>query len=74
MIQEKTHFEEIEEYDFDGLVDMLVEFEHQYGRSSLEIFFHYVHGTQVLDNDMERWLELFILYLGTDEVRKFSCP
>jgi len=65
---------QVEEYDFDTLVCKLIEFERQYGLSSVEMFSQYIHGVISLDEDMEEWLDLFILYLGTYEVRQFSCP
>ena len=65
---------EVEEYDFNTLVRRLIEFERQCGLSSVEMFSQYIHGVISLDEDMEEWLDLFILYLGTYEVRQFSCP
>jgi hypothetical protein len=67
----KVRFE-IEEYDFDSLVRELLKYEREFGLSSLEIFSQYIHGE--LDEEMEEWLDLFILYLGTGQVRQFSCP
>jgi len=67
----KVQFE-VEEYDFETLVRRLVEFERRYELSSLEMFSQYFHGN--LDKGLEEWLDLFILYLGTHEVRQFSCP
>jgi len=65
---------EIEEYDFDTLVERLIGLERELGRSSVEMFSEYLYGKMSLDRDMEEWLDLFILYLGTYEVRQFSCP
>lgn len=65
---------DVEEYDFDNLVSRLAEIERKRGLSSLEMFSHYVHGKLDMDEDTEEWLDLFILYLGTHEVRQFSCP
>jgi hypothetical protein len=65
---------EIEEYTFNELIPMLAEFEHKYELSSVEMFSQHIHGTLSLDEDIQEWLSLFILYLGTEEVRQFSCP
>lgn len=71
----EVHFE-VEEYDFDSLVGRLSGFEREYGLSSFEVFSQYIHG--VLDPGenlaMEEWLDLFLLCLGTREIRQFSCP
>jgi len=68
IIGPKVRFE-VEEYDFDRLVRELVEYEQEFGLSSLEMFSQYIHGD--LDEKMEEWLNLFILYLGTGEVTAF---
>jgi len=66
---------EIEEYDFSRLVRELTEFEVSGGRSTLSIFASYLDRSLDLDDRFLRsWLDLFIMYLGTDEVRRFSCP
>lgn len=65
---------EVEEYDFGSLGARLVEFEREHGFSSLEMFAQYTRGELNLTENSEEWLDLFILYLGTHEVRQFSCP
>jgi hypothetical protein len=64
-------FETIE-YDFDSLTEKLKEFELKYKISTLDIFSQYTKGK--LTVDLEEWLDMFLLYLGTLEIRTVSCP
>jgi hypothetical protein len=61
-------------YDFDTLVLRLVEFEREHGVSSIEMFSRYLKGDIELDEERLKWVDLFILYLGTPEVGDFACP
>lgn len=61
----------VEEYTFARLTRELVEYEQKFALSSLEMFSQYAHGG--LDEKMEEWLDLFILYLGTGEIKRLSC-
>ncbi len=63
---------EVEEYTFDGLVSELVEFEREHGITSIEALSQYINGS--LNESMEEWIDLYILYLGTHQVRQFVCP
>jgi hypothetical protein len=65
---------EVEELTFDTLVLRLVELEREHGMSSLELFSAYLSGAELHSDLEEEWLNLFILFLGTREVRHFSCP
>jgi len=66
---------EVEEYNFDTLVRRLVEIERIHGISSFEMFSRYIHHECELDDsDIMEWFDLFILLLGTREIRKYSCP
>ena len=65
---------EVETLDFDQLTTRLTEFEKEHGLSSLEMFRRYIHGEFDEDDTTEKWFDLFFLYLGTKEVRHFSCP
>ena len=64
------------ELTFDQITDSLVSLERELGFSVLELFRRYVNGD--LDHDSENvWgelINLFFLYLGTREVRRWSCP
>jgi hypothetical protein len=66
----KVNFE-VTEYDLDTLVSKLVEFERTHNLSSIEMFSRYVRGE--LNEELDEWIDLFILYLGTSEIRQFSC-
>lgn len=65
---------EVREYNFDKLKDILIGFERKYKLSSIEMFSRYIRGEKSLDENMGKWVDFFILYLGTYEVRRFSCP
>lgn len=65
---------EIKEYDFDTILPRLLEFEREYQMSSIEMFSRYVKGMSGHEQDIDEWIEIFILYLGTQEVRQFACP
>lgn len=63
----------VTEHSFGDLASRLVEFEREYGLSSVEMFTKYVRGNFDLDEDAMEWLDFFLLYLSTAEVRQFSC-
>jgi hypothetical protein len=65
---------EFEEYTFTRLVAELLAFEREFGMSSIELFSQYVNGQLELSEPEEEWLDLFLLFLGTQEIRRFSCP
>ena len=66
----------VTEYSFDQLTDMLLELESRHGWAALEVFRDYVHRNLDVDADesMNRCVSLLLLYLGTREVRRWSCP
>lgn len=64
----------IEEAGFADLVQELLDYEKRHGISTLEVFARYLDGQ--IDHEhveLEDWVSLFLLYLGTDEIRQFSC-
>jgi hypothetical protein len=69
----EVHFE-VEEHNFQSLVPKLVEFERIHGYSSIEMFSQYLSGSLALDEGVEEWVDMFILFLGTREIRRFACP
>jgi len=59
--------------DFDELTNRLIALEQQHEISSLEIFKKYLRGELTDDVMTEAWTGLFFLYLGTAEIRSYSC-
>jgi hypothetical protein len=66
----------IKEVSARELVDELVALEKEHGRSTLEIFQEYLEGKldDVHGDWLEEWIDLYLLYLGTYEIRQYSCP
>lgn len=65
----------IEMLTFDQLTDRLLELEHRYHFSTLEIVRIYSQGHKIVPEDLgEEWVGLFFLYLGTKEVDRYSRP
>lgn len=64
----------INEYNFDGITRLLVDHERSFGFSSLEMFNRYINNEFENNLEIEDWFNLFLLYLGTKEIRNISCP
>jgi len=62
-----------QEVSFEDLVKELREFEEKFGYSSIEMFSRYM-GEEIADSDIEDWMDTFILYLGTGQIKRYSCP
>ncbi len=65
---------QVQEHNFQTLVPKLLEFERRNGYSSIQMFSQYLSGSLTLDEATEDWLDMFILFLGTDPIRRFACP
>jgi len=64
----------VHEYSFDSLCDRLLELERRTGVSTVEMFRRYVRGEHNDDEQIEEWVDLYFLYLGSVEIRRYSCP
>ncbi len=67
------HFE-IEKLNFNTLTQKLSEQELMSSESSIEMFSRYIRGEIGDEIQIDEWLNLFLLWLGTNEVRQYSCP
>ena len=65
---------EVQSYDFEGLVSRLAELERALGRSSVELFCDYIASASHPEAESQEWFDLFFLFLGTEEIRRFACP
>ncbi len=64
----------VRDIDFAGLTDLLNEYEKNAGYSTVEMFRRYLQGEYVDDPSIEDWISAYVMYLGTDEIRRFSAP
>ena len=64
----------VETLSFDQLTDLLIELEYEQELSTLEMFRRYIRSEEQQTEVIERWFDLFFLYLGTQEVRRHSRP
>ena len=61
--------------DFDELTERLSVLEARNGVSTIDIFHKYLNAKTHEESDpWEEWIDTFLLYLGTDEIRQYSCP
>ncbi len=61
----------IETLTFDDIVDRLLQAEQALGKSSVALFIEYLSIDSHIEeqSDLEDWLDLFFLFLGTEEVK-----
>jgi len=59
---------------FETINDMLKDYEGRFGFSSIDMFKRYAKGELDDDPVMDEWVNTFLLYLGTSNIRKYSCP
>ena len=64
---------EIREYAFDELIQDLIEYERRFGMSTLELYARYLRGEMDHEEDLDDWISLYLLYLGTSKVREVAC-
>lgn len=62
----------VKEVGFEELGKKLIEFEIKFGVSTIQMFEDYVNGKGV--DELEEWVDTYILYLGCSQIRRFSCP
>lgn len=60
-------------HDLSSLVQRLSGYERRHGLSSVEVFRQYVNGELDHEEDVEEWIDWFLLFLGTSEVQQFVC-
>lgn len=65
---------DLEELDFNTITEMLLDLEQESNQSTIDLFRRYISDNFEHDENIERWFDLFFLYLGTREVRQYSCP
>lgn len=65
---------EQEELDFNALTERLLVLERELGKSSIELLQQYIGADHDTLNGLEDWADTFFLYLGTRDIRRFSCP
>ncbi len=63
----------IETLTFDDIVDRLRQAEQTLGKSSVELFSTYLSSDSDItgQQELEDWFDLFFLFLGTEEVKRF---
>lgn len=64
----------VETLTFERLTELLIDMESQHGMSTLEMFRHYVREDKAHPENLEEWFDLFFLYLGTEEVKRYCRP
>lgn len=62
----------VKETGFEELGKKLIEFEIKFGVSTIHMFENYVNGKG--SDELEEWVDTYILYLGCSQIRRFSCP
>ena len=74
-VQASTHFD-VETLDFNLLTDRLLDCERRHGFSTLEMLRRFTNGEydDSEDENIEEWFDYLYLYLGTEQIRRVSCP
>lgn len=64
----------VETLTFDQLTQLLIEMEARHGMSTLEMFRRHIQEDAGDTQDLDEWFDLFFLYLGTKQIRHYTCP
>ena len=59
---------------FDDLTQKLLEFENKHGSSTVGIFSRYLNGEYSASDEIDEWIDTFILFLGTRNIKRFTSP
>jgi hypothetical protein len=62
------------ELDFESITNLLMNYERDFGFSTIEMFLRYKNGEFANDPNIDYWINTYILYLGTKQIRQYSSP
>ena len=64
----------VKEIDFETLGNRLAKYEKDFGLSTIKMFQQYLEGKMTDVEDIDEWVDTYILYLGCSQIRRYSCP
>jgi len=62
------------ELDFNSITNLLMNYERDFGFSTIEMFLRYMNGEFANNPSIDYWVNTFILYLGSNQIRQYSSP
>jgi len=72
IITRSTWSSSVIELDFTSLTNTMKDYERDFGFSTIEMFHRYMNGEFSDDLLIDDWVNTFILYLGTNQIRQYS--
>lgn len=64
----------VKEIDFETLGNNLAKYEKDFSLSTIKMFQQYLEGKMTDVEDIDEWVDTYILYLGCSQIRRYSCP